>query len=795
MKKFSFKKLKFLGTFLLFLIIIVLYVKESGSQFFIQNYKGTMLGDSTHWNVRLPCLSCHVLHGAPGAQLTAVNGNANLCISCHNSGGGMASNTPFSNADRAEPGVSGTSHAWNKNAINNKYGANFPTNYQMAGKVMSGEIVCSTCHQPHDQFYQPFLRTSNDQDAMCKNCHAVRDIGCYADDTINKGSHPVGKVYSVADSRFNATPLDPSIILINTKVECSSCHGVHYTTSGNANGGTGDGYLLRTSNDDNLCTGCHTYTSHQGMGCTRCHQSHNPNRANIYMIRDTVETAVSGLKPVMFLSDTGIYSFADGYGIYNGICEVCHTQTDHFRNDGSAPDQNHDNMGGKGGTDCLVCHMHNNEFNSSHTFPLAGNGCEECHGHDQGWEYSPGLYSQGSGSTHSHSTHTENDADDLKGPFIACVYCHDINEFPFFNSGTDGNGDNKYNLAETDVCNTCHSPDGSIDGVDDLVVGAKNNWVDSLYIIGNGLASGKEQWCACCHDDGTSLINGIYAPDINQTYSSGHGRPGADIGCLDCHDVNNPHIDGVERTFAFNSTDYTPSNSGVSYASGYRLGYISGNVPLMIPANYGITFGYNPQMIKDNASRLCFNCHDASKILDDTPGNGITSNFKASLPNPPRNYSYAWGSGADVNEHVSHTMNYIGPFWDCDWDNATTGTGGSNGNDCLMLCSSCHNVHGCTSLMGSTNEVMIRDGNLIGRTGYGFSYVVEDAGNGGYPWVTSSGATQSNSIGAIFRNNTDNMCGGTMCHGTPTPPSASSYDASGSGWGTFIEYYRPYTKY
>ena len=30
---------------------------------------------------------------------------------------------------------------------------------------------------------------------------------------------------------------------------------------------------------------------------------------------------------------------------------------------------------------------------------------------------------------------------------------------------------------------------------------------------------------------------------------------------------------------------------------------------------------------------------------------GIDSNFKASAPNPPRNYSCALGSGADVNEH------------------------------------------------------------------------------------------------------------------------------------------------
>ncbi len=85
----------------------------------------------------------------------------------------------------------------------------------------------------------------------------------------------------------------------------------------------------------------------------------------------------------------------------------------------------------------------------------------------------------------------------------------------------------------------------------------------------------------------------------------------------------------------------------------------------------------------------------------------------------------------------------------------------------------------------------MRDGSLVGRSGYGFSYVVEDVASGGYPWVTSQGATKATSVGAILRLNTSNMCGGVLCHGNPTAPPGSSYDASGSSWGTYLEYYRP----
>ena len=155
------------------------------------------------------------------------------------------------------------------------------------------------------------------------------------------------------------------------------------------------------------------------------------------------------------------------------------------------------------------------------------------------------------------------------------------------------------------------------------------------------------------------------------------------------------------------------------------------------------------------------------------------------------NYSYAWGSGADTNEHVAHIMNYVGQFADSDWDDSTTGPGSQEGLDTLTTCTTCHNVHGARGTHGSTNEAMMRDGSLAGRTGYGFSYVVEDTGSGGYPQVTSVGATKDNSVGAVLRNNTSTMCAGSMCHGDPAPPYAASYDASGAGWGSYLEYYRP----
>jgi len=514
------------------------------------------------------------------------------------------------------------------------------------------------------------------------------------------------------------------------------------------------------------CTVCHYYgQSGSGEDCMAS--------SNLKGIKDTTTTPNSGDKVVVFTATTGVNSYADGDGTYDGVCEVCHTQTLIHTNAG-------DGVNHFDGENCIACHPHDAQPGKMFSPPAS---------------YGP----------QSHGTHIRVD----KGPGINdCTDCHyDHTDYTKFIGNVS--------FAETTACDNCHSPGGAYNGVNDSVIGAKANWENGIYKAdGATLEVGKEQWCATCHDDEPANSEkdgtGISAPSVagdNSAYgfyASGHGRS-ATVECLSCHDASATHMDGEARTYAFSDEDlnpadgksdmYTPDNSGVEYAAGYRLKYVDGEVPLMIPANYRDTFSYDAQTMRDTAFRLCFDCHDSSKILDDTPGDGITSNFKCSLPNPPKNYSYACGSGADVNEHVAHVMNYIGPFSDSDWDTNTTGTGGSNGRDSMTGCSGCHNVHGAVGAEGSSNEAMIRDGGLAGRTGYGFSYVIEDVGAGGYPLVTSTGATQANSVGSIFRNDMANMCGGSMCHGDPDPPSGSSYDASGSSWGTYLEYYRPWESF
>ena len=708
----------------------------------IQNISEALM-DTPHWGNGIDCSSCHVTHNSPDAQLVNTEGNANLCMSCHNPAG-MASAKPFAEADKAIPGISGTSHAWGVPAENSAHGAQAPTNPKMSARIMEGNIVCSTCHDEHSQTYTPFLRDSNYQNALCKDCHNVRDVGSYRDSTAYRGSHPVGLVYPTADSRFYSTPQDTNLILVDSgRLECTSCHGLHYTDSEGANSGQGDGYILRIANDNTLCESCHTYPGHEGMDCRTCHRPHNPNRTNIFMIRDTLQTPSSGAREVFFTAETGDSSFADGDAVYDGICEVCHTNTKYHRNNSSG-NHNHN-----ASDNCMSCHNHKDSFEHGGS----GSGCISCHGHNAGYEYAPGLFCSGDGTAETHSTHTENDADDLKGPFITCDACHDTSDYPNFKSGTDANADGVFDLSETDVCNNCHSPGGSYDGVNDAQIGAKQNWSDGIY-NGYELQSGKEKWCAGCHDEipANSMVDnsGIPAPNVigdeaNDAiygvgwgfYKTGHGVPsnefypasgnvtvGAGLNCEDCHDLSLSHIDHNARTFEC-SGGCDPSN----YQESYRLKMVDGQYPMQIPLLGGTGNGTANY-------RLCYSCHDSGPFTN-------SGNMNTNLITD------------GVNRHEYHLRrNRL--RYPADYDYSAS-------YNSRMTCVVCHNVH------GSKRLAMVRTGELIDREpGLDIWYNNDDV----VSYVSSSpdppdpeNLPLSASTGTLWRPGTSsNIC--SHCHGS-----------------------------
>jgi hypothetical protein len=319
----------------------------------------------------------------------------------------------------------------------------------------------------------------------------------------------------------------------------------------------------------------------------------------------------------------------------DGACEVCHTRTAYHTNSG-------DEATHFDGKDCIACHPHFPPDADFFTAQLIG--------------------------PQSHDTHLHAE----KGPKLnECADCHDADNFSYFADGQS--------LAETTICDPCHSPDGAYDGVRDLnptnpdsvAYGAKYNWQDGIYEeSGDTLKPEKKGWCAGCHDNGASVINNVLAPNVmgdNTSYGyniTGHGEYA--ILCADCHDLTFLHTDGDARSYS------APADN---YRDGYRL-----NEDIAVPRNVEV----HPQ-----AFRLCTKCHIYAEIT------GPHSNFR--------------DDNTGTQFHELHLDWFLGvPVSDSDFDCPVTDC---TDRDSGMTCINCHNVH------GSSTRPMIRDGELISPPG------------------------------------------------------------------------------
>ncbi|MBI5494963.1 MAG: CxxxxCH/CxxCH domain-containing protein [Deltaproteobacteria bacterium] len=228
-------------------------------------------------------------------------------------------------------------------------------------------------------------------------------------------------------------------------VVCTTCHGLHYADSNSATYDdkpqAGDGKLLRRTNSDLACNGCHRELTHSSattsttygvwgatFTCTTCHQAHRTG--NIWLVKGTIATPNSGNKAVDFRNMTGKadFSYATSTTPGNGVCEVCHTLTRNtdgsarFRNTGGSDGGQH--FSGK----CTTCHQHTNGFASS---------CTSCHGNPP----ANGTHATHVGVLTSGTYGGLQLASDVgpnpTGYGFGCGYCHPLNIAKHMN-GTNG---------------------------------------------------------------------------------------------------------------------------------------------------------------------------------------------------------------------------------------------------------------------------------------------------------------------------------------------------------------------
>jgi len=369
-----------------------------------------------------------------------------------------------------------------------------------------------------------------------------------------------------------------------------------------------------------------------------------------------------------------------------------------------------------------TCNMCHNDRILYQRTPISSpiTNCQGCH-HDMA-------------SHPSHATHLENDP---RGPSIACKDCHSDGSAgsPHLRLFADGQ-----TLEATTVCDRCHSEDGPFKGVSDSVIGARVNWQDGVYRSPDRLElkEGREDWCAGCHDKGTSVCSGVSAPNVmgdNSTY--GYNITGHKIACSACHDLTAAHLDSDARTYSHNSNP-TNAEDLNNYQNGYRLKY-----EMIIPLGAGPQGGY-----AQDRFALCFECHDYDKLMGDTPP--YETNFQDSE------------LAGQVNRHRNH-LTANATAWDSDWDYDPV-------FDSRMSCPACHNVH------GSPTPAMIRHGELISTPEtqdkvpaldfrwykadheYTITFFGEESGYGDMPSLGGAGG------GNLAESK---VCFG--CHGGPSP--------------------------
>lgn len=349
---------------------------------------------------------------------------------------------------------------------------------------------------------------------------------------------------------------------------------------------------------------------------------------------------------------------------------------DNFHSSDFASDPQHGQDYTENPQNCRACHGDNLRGGSS------GVSCVACH-HSFVELYCTGCH--GATDVNSHGTHTAQATG--KGPdSMGCADCH---------FGSDKG-------LIPDACDLCHSPGGAFDGVQ---LGL-THWDDVYEANGETLKSGRDDWCLSCHDDDpstvdneSSLINGVYAPNIagdeNNGDTYGFNITGHKIGCLNCHVASKDHIDGEHRTYEVEDDGEATQAVAYAYVDGYRLQDDS----LLVPAPPAT--GIDPS---DYA--LCFDCHNIDEVL------GVD------LDDSDISHSNFWDDSPQVtaigNAHTYH-IGVQGLRGDTDWDGVV---------DARETCISCHNIHGSPTKMLRHGELISTPGTTDKVPALNFTYVV-----------------------------------------------------------------------
>jgi hypothetical protein len=376
-------------------------------------------------------------------------------------------------------------------------------------------------------------------------------------------------------------------------------------------------------------------------------------RTNLFYIRIDTNSMPQAATNVVF-HDALDYSF--GTAPFNGVCQVCHTNTSRYVNTGLV-----DNAHAPAGSDCASCHAHDDNFAGA-----GGTDCTACHATAQnGHRAAMPDFGLAAGHIPSGGTVTTND----------CQLCHheEFGNANHGNSTTDlrnVDDDSVVSIAQpftrnrasktleddvlmlqTNFCLPCHDSDGANGDTTPFSTGASVLDIDTALNTGNAYfhpVKGPGSNAKCTE----AAMNGPW--NVGDTHDV--------ISCFDCHAIN-AHGSTTNNMLTVAISGPT---DGANIAVFCRTCHDeSGSVPHNKNSDH-----INPTyMDSGDGPYACRGCHSGQEESDDNNDwNGGITLQSAALDIHGGNFTWPAGTGKDGAGTV--TKHFVNGGWLEGWNTA-----------------------------------------------------------------------------------------------------------------------------